>query len=131
LEKGKNKGRRKTDEKPNTRGKTARRLALAAVLMLACGLVYLQRETVLPFFEPYTGAVVDERGVMVDQKDRAVGAALGWWDSVAPYFVWKSVDTPEAQRRRCLSQGRPDCERKLAKPPAADSLAGNASATTR
>ena len=131
LEKGKNKGRRKTDEKPNTRGKTVRRLALAAVLMLACGLVYLQRASVLPFFEPYTGAIVDERGVMVDQKDRAVGAALGWWDSVAPYFVWKSVDTPEAQRRRCLSQGRPDCDRRLAKPPAAGSLAGNASATTQ
>ena len=43
LEQGKNKGRRKTDEKPNTRGKAVRRLALAAVLMLACGLVYLTR----------------------------------------------------------------------------------------
>lgn len=131
IEKKQNKGRRKTDEKTNTRGKTVRRLALAAVLMLACGLVYLQRESVVPFLEHYTGAIVDERGVMVDQKDQAVGAALGWWESVAPYFAWKIVDTPEAQMRRCRSQGRPDCDTRLAKPPAADALAGNAAATAQ
>jgi serine/threonine protein kinase len=131
LSKGKNKGRRKTDEKVKTSGKTLRRAALAAVLMLACGLVYLQRESVLPFFEPYTGAIVDERGVMVDQKDQAVGAALGWWESVAPYFVWKPVDPNETKLRRCRSEGRPNCDIKLAKPPTTDALAGNASATVR
>jgi serine/threonine protein kinase len=131
IEDKKNKGRRKTDEKTNTRAKTVRRIALAAVLMLACGLVYLQRESVLPFLEPYTGAIVDERGVMVDQKDRAVGAALGWWASVAPYFVWKSVDTPESRMRLCRKQGRPDCDTRLAKPPAADAVAGNATAAAQ
>jgi len=131
IEDKKNKGRRKTDEKTNTRAKTVRRIALAAVLMLACGLVYLQRESVLPFLEPYTGAIVDERGVMVDQKDRAVGAALGWWQSVAPYFVWKSVDTPESRMRLCRKQGRPDCDTRLAKPPAVDAVAGNASAAAQ
>lgn len=131
LEKGKNKGRRNTDDKTKTRGKAVRRSALAAVLMLACGLVYLQRESILPFVEPYTGALVDERGVMVDQKDQAVGAALGWWESVAPYFAWESADTPEAQMRHCRRQGRPDCDVKLATPPAVDALAGNASTTAQ
>ena len=131
LEKGKNKGRRKTDEKPTGRGKYVWRLGLAAVLMLTCGLVYLQRETVLPLVEPYTGAIVDERGVMVDQKDKAIGTALGWWQSVAPYFAWKSLDSAESQQLRCRRQGRPDCDDKLAAPPSADALAGNASATVR
>ena len=123
----KNKGRRKTDEKPQGRGKYVRRLALVAVLMLACGLVYLQRESVIPFIEPYTGTIVDERGVMVDQKDQAVGAALGWWDAIAPYFSWKAADSPEIRLMRCRRQGRPDCEAKLATPPASDALAENAS----
>ena len=131
LNKGKNKGRRRTDEKKKGDGKTVRRLALAAVLMLACGLVYLQRATVLPFFEPYTGPIADDRGVMVDQKDWAVGTALGWWESVAPYFAWKAVDPAKIQSQRCRQQGRPDCDGMLAKPPASDSLAGNASATTQ
>lgn len=131
IEDKKNKGRRKTDEKGSSRGKTVRRLALAAVLMLACGLVYLQREAVLPFVEPYTGAIVDERGVMVDQKDRAVGAALGWWESVAPYFAWKPVESAEVQKMRCRREGRPDCDKKLASPPSADALAENVSATVK
>lgn len=127
----KNKGRRKTDEKAQGRGKYVRRLALVAVLMLACGLVYLQRESVIPFIEPYTGTIVDERGVMVDQQDQAVGAALGWWDAIAPYFSWKAADSPEIRLMRCRRQGRPDCEAKLATPPASNALAGNASATTQ
>jgi serine/threonine protein kinase len=131
LSKGKSKGRRSTDEKTNSRGKTLRRLALAAVLMLACGLVYLQRETVLKFYEPYTGAIVDERGIMVDQKDQAVGAALGWWESIAPYFAWKEADSAEIRLARCRSEGRPNCDTKLVKPPAAGALAGNASATAQ
>jgi serine/threonine protein kinase len=131
LEKGKNKGRRKIDEKAQGRGKRVWRLGVAAVLMLTCGLVYLQRETVLPFVEPYTGAIVDERGVMVDQKDKAIGAALGWWESVAPYFAWKSLDSAESRQLRCRREGRPDCDTKLAMPPSADALAGNASATVR
>jgi len=127
----KNKGRRKTDEKAQGRGKYVRRLALVAVLMLACGLVYLQRESVIPFIEPYTGTIIDERGVMVDQQDQAVGAALGWWDAIAPYFSWKAADSPEIRLMRCRRQGRPDCEAKLATPPASNALAGNASATTQ
>jgi serine/threonine-protein kinase PpkA len=123
----KNKARRKTDEKPQGRGKYVRRLALVAVLMLACGLVYLQRESVIPFIEPYTGTIVDERGVMVDQQDEAVGTALGWWHAIAPYFSWKAADSPEIRLMRCRRQGRPDCEAKLATPPASDALAGNAS----
>jgi serine/threonine protein kinase len=131
IEDKKNKGRRKSDEKTPGKGKAVRRLALVAVLMLVCGLVYLQREAVLPFVEPYTGAIVDERGVMVDQKDRAVGAALGWWESVAPYFAWKPVDSAEAQQMRCRREGRPDCDTKLASPPSADALAENVSATVK
>ena len=129
LEKGKNKGRRKTDEKKKISGKTMRRLALAAVLVLACGLVYLQRETVLTFVESHTGTLVDERGVMVDQKDRAVGVALGWWESAAPYFVWKAANASETRLLRCRREGRPNCDLKLAAPPADDALAGNASTT--
>jgi serine/threonine-protein kinase PpkA len=131
LQKGKNKGWRKTDEKARARGKRVWRLGVAAVLMLSCGLVYLQRETVLPFVEPYTGAIVDERGLMVEQKDKAIGAALGWWESVAPYFAWKSLDSAESRQLRCRREGRPDCDTKLATPPSADALAGNASATVR
>ncbi len=131
LKKGKNKHRRKTDEQKKTSGKTVRRLALAAVLMLACGLVYLQRETVLPFVEPYTGVLVDERGVMVDQRDRAVSLTLGWWESIAPYFAWKAADVSETRLLRCRREGRPDCDVKLAIPPAGGALAGNASATTQ
>lgn len=131
LQKGKDKGRRRTDEKDKSRGKTVRRLALVAVLMLACGLVYLQRETVLPFVEPYTGRIVDDRGVMVDQKDWAVGVALGGWESIAPWFAWQPADPLKVQMRRCRSEGRPDCDRKFANPPAVDALAGNASATTK
>ena len=131
LEKGKNKGRRKTDEKKKISGKTMRRLALVAVLMLACGLVYLQRETVLPFVESHTGTLVDERGVMLDQQDRAVGVALGWWESVAPYFVWKAANASETRLLRCRKEGRPNCDLKLAVPPADDALAGNASTTNQ
>jgi serine/threonine-protein kinase PpkA len=131
LEKGKNKGRRKTDEKKKISGKTMRRLALVAVLMLACGLVYLQRETVLPFVESHTGTLVDERGVMLDQQDRAVGVALGWWESVAPYFVWKAANASETRLLRCRREGRPNCDLKLAVPPADDALAGNASTTNQ
>ena len=108
-----------------------RRLALVAVLMLVCGLVYLQRATVLPLVEPYTGTIVDERGVLVGQKDWAVGTAVGWWESVAPWFAWKSVDAVKLESKRCRNQGRPDCDGILANPPADESLAGNASATTR
>jgi len=64
---------------------------------------------------------------MVGQKDWAVGAALGWWESVAPWFAWKTVDGI----RHCRNQGRPDCDSMLAKPPTDDALAGNASASTR
>jgi serine/threonine protein kinase len=131
LEKGKDKRRRKTDEKKKVSGTTVRRVALAAVLVLASGLVYLQRETVLPFVESYTGTLVDERGVMVDQKDRTVGLVLGWWGSMAPYFDWKQSDAAETRLRRCRSEGRPNCDAKFAKPPIDDALAGNASATTR
>jgi serine/threonine-protein kinase PpkA len=118
---GLNKGRRRTDEKKKIGGKSVRRLALVAVLMLVCGVVYLQRATILPLVEPYTGPIVDERGIMVGQKDWAVGAALGWWESVAPWFAWKTVDGI----RHCRNQGRPDCDSMLAKPPAGDALAGN------
>ncbi len=131
LKKAKDKRRRKTDEKKKMSGKAMRRLALAAVLMLACGLVYLQRETVLPIVEPYTGKLVDERGVMVDQKDRAVGLVLGWWESVAPYFAWKAADASETQLLRCRKEGRPNCDVKFATPPADDSLTGNAPAITQ
>lgn len=131
LKMGRDKRRRKTDEKKELSGKAMRRLVLAAVLMLACGLVYLQRETVLPFVEPYTGTLVDERGVMVDQKDRAVGHVLVWWESVAPYFAWKAADASEVRLLRCRRQGRSDCDAKPTSPPANDALAGNASATTR
>ena len=132
LKKGKNKRGRKTGgKKRKMSGKTTRRLALAAVLMLACGLVYLQRETVLPFVESITGTLVDERGVMVDQKDRAVGLTLGWWESVAPYFAWKAADASQTQLLRCRREGRPDCDVKLAIPPADDPLAGNAATITR
>jgi serine/threonine-protein kinase PpkA len=131
LTKDKNKGRRRTDEKTSTGRKTVRRLALVAVLMMACGLVYLQRETVLPFFEPYTGPIVDDRGVMVDQSDRAVGAALGWWESVAPYFSWKEADSPELRLQRCRREGRPDCQARLATPPVPNALSGNASAAAQ
>jgi len=137
LNKGKDKGKDKGKgrrgigaQKPPGRGKMVRRLVLAAVLVLACGLVYLQRATVLPMVEPYTGDVADERGVMVDQKDWAVGAALRWWESVSPYFVWKSPDTPGSQLRLCRKQGRPDCDGLLAKPSPVDAMAGNASATS-
>jgi serine/threonine protein kinase len=131
LNKGNSKGKRKTGEKKTGRGKMVRRLVLAAVLVLACGLVYLQRATVLPMVESYTGEVADERGVMVDQKDWAVGAALRWWESVSPYFVWKSPDTPGSQLRRCRKQGRPDCDRMLAEPSPVDAIVGNAPATSR
>ncbi len=131
LKKGNDKRRRKTDEKKKASGKTIRRLALAAVLVLASGLVYLQRESVLPFIEPYTGTLVDERGVMVDQKDGAVGLVLGWWDSMAPYFDWKTADSAETRLLRCRKEGRPDCVAKFAIPPIDDALAGNAPATMR
>ena len=129
---GLNKGRRRTDEKKKkSGGKGVRRLALVAVLMLVCGLVYLQRATVLPLVEPYTGTIVDERGVLVGQKDWAVGTAVGWWESVAPWFAWKSVDAVKLESKRCRNQGRPDCDGILANRPADVPLAGNASATTR
>jgi len=129
---GLNKGRRRTDEKKKkSGGKGVRRLALVAVLMLVCGLVYLQRAAVLPLVEPYTGTIVDERGVLVGQKDWAVGTALGWWESVAPWFAWKSVDAVKLESKRCRNQGRPDCDGILANRPADVPLAGNASATTR
>jgi hypothetical protein len=131
LKKGKNKHRRKTDEKKKVSAKAVRRLALAAVVMLTCGLVYLQRESVLPFVESYTGVLVDERGVMVDQKDGAVRLTLGWWGSVAPYFAWKAADASETRALRCRREGRPNCDAKLATPPVDDALAGNASATIR
>ena len=131
LKEGKNKHRRRTDEKKKMSAKAVRRLALAAVLMLACGLVYLQRESVLPFVEAYTGVLVDERGVMVDQKDGAVRLTLGWWESAAPYFAWKAADASETRLRRCRREGRPNCDVKLAAPPVGDALAGNASATTQ
>jgi hypothetical protein len=111
--------------------KAVRRLALAAVVMLTCGLVYLQRETVLPFVESYTGVLVDERGVMVDQKDGAVRLTLGWWGSVAPYFAWEAADASETRALRCRREGRSNCDAKLATPPVDDALAGNAAVTTR
>jgi serine/threonine-protein kinase PpkA len=114
--KGKEKRRRKDDEKRKMSGKTKRRLALAVALMLACGLVYLQRATVVPFVESYTGTLVDQRGVMVDQQDKAVGGVLGWWESVAPYFSWKAADAAETRLIRCRKQGRPDCDAKFARP---------------
>jgi serine/threonine-protein kinase PpkA len=129
--KGKEKRRRKDDEKRKMSGKTKRRLALAVALMLACGLVYLQRATVVPFVESYTGTLVDQRGVMVDQQDKAVGGVLGWWESVAPYFSWKAADAAETRLIRCRKQGRPDCDAKFARPRVDDALAGNAPATTQ
>ena len=130
-QKGKKKNRRKGDEKPKMSRKARVRLALAAVLVLSCAAVYLQRATVVPFVESYTGELVDDRGVMVDQKDRAVGQVLNWWEYVAPYFSWKSANAIETRRIRCRKQGRPDCDTRFARPPADDTLAGNAPATTR
>jgi serine/threonine-protein kinase PpkA len=120
-----------TVEKKKMGGKTMRRLALAAIVMLATGLVYLQRNAVLPFIEPYTGDLVDDRGVMVDHKDRAVGVVLGWWESMAPYFAWKAADASETRLLRCRKAGRPDCHAILASPPADDAPAGSASTTTQ
>jgi len=129
LEKGRNGKRRSDDVKPGMGLKTKIRLALAATLILACGVVYLQRGVVLPFVEAYTGPLVDERGVMVDQKDGAVSLALEGWRAVAPYFIWKSADAEETRLARCRRQGRPDCHTRLVNPPADDSMAENVSAT--
>jgi len=93
-----------------------RRLALAAIVMLVTGLVYLQREAVLSFIEPYTGKLVDDRGLMVDQRDRAVGVVLGWWKSMAPYFDWKAADASETRLLRCRRSGRPNCDARLGEP---------------
>lgn len=131
LNDSRQKRRRKTDEKSKMSGRTKLRLSLVAVLMLACGVVYLQRSSVLPFVEAYTGPLVDERGVMVDQKDSAVGHVLGWWDAVAPYFSWKAADATETRLIRCRRQGRPNCGSALVKPPEDDSLAENASVTAQ
>lgn len=131
LQKGRQKRRRKGDEKVKMGGKAKVSLALAAVLMLACGVGYWQRATVVPLIEPYTGTLVDERGVMVDQKDRTVGYVLGLWDSVAPYFSWKAADASETRSLRCRRDGRPDCDDKLRTTPVDDSLAGNAPATVK
>ncbi len=120
-----------SDKKRRLGGKTVRRLTLAAVLMLACGLVYLQRETVMSFYEPYADGLVDERGVMVDEKDWAVGHVLGWWRSAAPYFSWKAVNASERRLQRCRKQGQPDCDAKFGSPRTDSKLAGSASATTR
>ncbi|NIM71722.1 MAG: protein kinase [Gammaproteobacteria bacterium] len=128
---GRQKHRRKTDDKPRMSGKAKFRWALAAVLVLACGLVYLQRAAVVPFVESYTGPLVDERGVMVDQKDSAVGRVLGWWELAAPYFSWKAADSMETQRIRCRRQGRPDCDTRFPVNPSEDALAGNAPATAQ
>lgn len=125
---GRQKHRRKTDEKPKMSGKAKLRLALAAVLVLACGLVYFQRATVVPFVESYTGPLADERGVMVDQKDSAVGRVLSWWQHVAPYFSWKTANSIETNRIRCRKQGRPDCDTRFPVAPSEDALAGNAPA---
>jgi len=127
----KSKGRRKGDEKKKLGARAIARWAIAAVLVLTCGLVYWQRDVVLPLVEPYTGPIVDERGVMVDQSDRAVGTVLRWWESVAPYFAWKTVDASEMQLLRCRKEGRPNCDPGLAKPSVDESLAGNASATVQ
>ena len=129
LNKGREKARRKTDEKPRMAAKTRIRLALAAVLLLACGLVYVQRDAALPFVEAYTGPLVDERGVMVEQQDRAVELVLDGWQAVAPYFSWKAADDEETRLLRCKRQGRPDCHARLANPPADGSLVGNATVT--
>jgi len=129
LQKGK--ARRKGDEKKKRGARAIARWAIAAVLVLACGLVYWQRDVVLPLVEPYTGPIVDERGVMVDQSDRAVGTVLGWWESVAPYFAWKTVDASEMQLLRCRKEGRSNCDPGLATPPVDESLAGNASGTVQ
>ena len=122
--------RQQTDDKKKASSKL-RRLALVAIVMLATGLVYLQREALLPIIEPYTGKLVDDRGVLVDQKDRAVGVVLGWWESVAPYFAWKAADASEIRLLRCRRSGRSDCRARLANPPADDAPAGSASATTQ
>ena len=136
LQGGPQKGRRKSDKKEKTKKsgksrKRVRRLALVAVLMLACGLVYLQRETIVPFYESYTGPLVDERGVMVDEKDWAVGRVLGWWESAAPYFNWKAVDPADLRLVRCRKEGRPDCDAQFASSPLDAALAAKASATTQ
>ena len=136
LQGGPQKGRRKSDKKEETKKraksrKTVRRLALAAVLMLACGLVYLQRETIVPFYASYTGTLVDERGVMVDEKNWAVGRVTGWWESVAPYFSWKAVDASDLRLLHCRRQGRPDCDTKFASSPLDAALAENASAPSQ
>jgi serine/threonine-protein kinase PpkA len=131
LQKGKTKGRRKSDEKEKRSVWSITKWAIAAVLVLTCGLVYWQRDVVLPVVEPYTGPIVDERGVMVDQSDSAVATVLGWWESVAPYFAWKTVDAAEMKLLRCKREGRPNCDKFLVKPPVDESLAGNASATAQ
>jgi serine/threonine-protein kinase PpkA len=132
LQKGqKDKGRRKGDEKKKLGAWAITRWAIAAVLVLTCGLVYWQRDVVLPLVEAYTGPIVDERGVMVDQSDEAVGTVLGWWESVAPYFAWKTVDAAEMRLLRCRREGRPNCDAGFAKPPVDGSLADNASATVQ
>jgi hypothetical protein len=128
---GRQKHRRKTDDKPKTSRKAKLRLALVAVLALACGLVYVQRSTVVPFVESYTGPLADERGVMVDQKDSAVGHVLGWWQHVAPYFSWKAADPIETKRIRCHRQGRPDCDARFPLAPPEDTLADNVPPTTQ
>jgi serine/threonine-protein kinase PpkA len=125
------KGRRKGDEKKKLGAGAIATWAIAAVLVLTCGLVYWQRDVVIPLVEPYTGSIVDERGVMIDQSDQAVGTVLGWWESVAPYFAWKTVDAAEMRLLRCRKEGRPNCDAALAKPPVDESIAGNASATVQ
>lgn len=131
LQKGKDNRRRKGDEKKKLGVWAVTRWAVAAVLVLSCGLAYWQRDTVLPLVEPYTGPIVDERGVMVEQRDRAVGTVLGWWEPLAPYFSWKAADTAETRLLLCRREGRPDCDAHLAQPPVDDALAGNASATVQ
>ena len=131
LNKGREKNRRKSDEKPRMATRTKVRLALAAVLILACGAAYLQRGAVIPFVEAYTGPLVDERGVMVHQKDRAIEVVLEGWQAIAPYFSWKAVDAEQTRLLRCKRQGRPDCRERLASPPVDGSIAENASVTTQ
>ncbi len=136
LQGGPQKGRRKSDKKEETKKraksrKTVRRLALVAVLMLACGLVYLQRETIVPFYASYTGTLVDERGFMVDEKNWAVGRVTGCWESVAPSFSWKAVDASDLRLLHCRRQGRPDCDTKFASSPLDAALAENASAPSQ
>lgn len=131
LEKGRKPSRRKGDAKKKMSAKSKFGWGLAAVLVLNCGLVYWQRATIVPLIEPYTGTLLDDRGFMVDQKDRTVGYVLGLWDSVAPYFSWKAAGASETKSLRCRREGRPDCDKKLATPPVDDALAGNAPATVK